>query len=164
MEATQQTSPQPSAGPGGTLAEVWGDVVDVRHLLGAVIIGGALSFATFFVFTKVFAGMVSSAALARAYAMLAGLIGCVASGVICARLYPPKRVISEVATDPAWRLETMDQLAAETGAIGNVAELPQVVIDEMKELDLYDLFATYDPAERLAAGAPHAAKPQSTIG
>ena len=166
MQATQQSASPPVASPDarGTYAEVWGDIVDLKHLGLAVVIGGALSLATFLICIKILSPLAATAALGRSYAMLAGLIGCVVSGVICARLFEPKRIIVETETDPAWRMETMDQLAAEEGSIGNIADLSPAVAAEMKELGLYDLFASYDVNARRAAGHKAAGKPQSTIG
>ena len=167
MQATQQSASPPAASPdanGSTYAEVWGDIVDLKQLGLAVIIGGAISLATFLVCIKILTPLAATAALGRSYAMLAGLIGCVISGVICAKMFAPKRIIVETATDPAWRMETMDQLAAEEGSIGSVEDLSPAVVAEMKELGLYDLFASYDAEERRDAGHKAAGKPQSTIG
>ncbi|MCB8822903.1 hypothetical protein [Microvirga rosea] len=126
------------------LAEVWGDVVDLRQLGVAIIIGAAISLGTYFIAGRIFAATVEVAAVGRAYAMLAGLVGCVVSGIVCAKLFPPKREVMESAADPSWRAEAMEQLAAETGTIGRIEDLPPVVAQEMKELGLYDLFASYD--------------------
>ncbi len=128
------------------LAEVWGDVVDRRQLAAAVVIGAVVSLATFLIAARIFAAIVASPDVGRAYAMLVGMLGCVLSGVICARLFPPKRVVLESASDPAWRLAAMQQLASETGDLGQVRDLPPAVATEMKELGLYDLFASYDAA------------------
>lgn len=85
--------------------------------------------------------------------MLAGLGGCVLAGVICARLFPPKREVVEhsASHDPAWRAEVLAELAAQPGGLGTLADLPPAVVKELKELDLYELFAA--PA---AAQAPQA--------
>jgi hypothetical protein len=126
------------------LAEIWGDVVDVRHLGLAIVIGAIVSVGTFLIAVQVLATLVSVAAIGRAYAMLAGLVGCIISGVICARLFAPKREVLETVTDPRWREEAMDELVKETGTVGHTADLPQVTIDEMKELGLYETFASYE--------------------
>jgi hypothetical protein len=126
------------------LAEVWGDVVDLRQLGVAITIGAVISLSTYFIAGRIFAATIEVAAVGRAYAMLAGLVGCVVGGIVCAKLFPPKREVMESAADPSWRAEAMEQLAAETGTIGRVDDLPSVVAHEMKELGLYDLFASYD--------------------
>jgi hypothetical protein len=92
--------------------------------------------------------------LARAYAMLAGLAGCVLSGLICALLFAPKReVVEGAAADPRWREEVLAELAGEHGDLGSVDDLPPSVVREMKELEIYDLFASYKPRARSAEGA-----------
>ena len=86
--------------------------------------------------------MVASKQLAHAYAMLAGLAGCISAGVICARLFAPKREVTEldVSTDPQWRQEVLDELAQQPGGLGSVDDLPPSVVQELKELKLYELF------------------------
>ncbi|WP_198018850.1 hypothetical protein [Azorhizobium doebereinerae] len=143
--------------PAGHLAEVWGDVVDLRHLAAAVVIGAAVSLGTYLVAARIFAGFIAVAAVGQAYAMLVGLVGCLVSGVICARLFAPKREVLETAADPAWRIAALEQLAGETGSIGSVADLPPEVAAEMKELGLYDLFASYDGDVAQTASRPQAA-------
>jgi hypothetical protein len=126
------------------LAEIWGDVVDVHHLGIAIIIGSVISVGTFLIAVQILGSIAPVAAIGRAYAMLAGLGGCVLSGVICARLFAPKREVLETVADPRWRDEAMDELVQETGSVGHAADLSQVTIDEMKELGLYDTFTSYE--------------------
>ena len=82
--------------------------------------------------------------------MLAGLAGCVLAGVICARIFPPKRVVTEMdmSTDPAWRAEVLRELEAQPGGLGTVADLPPAVVQELKELKLYELFENASPSRR----------------
>ena len=140
--------------PSAHLAEVWSDTVDLRHLAWAIGIGISVSVAGFFAASRWLRGVVASPELAHAYAMLAGLAGCVLAGVICARLFPPKReVVEHSAThDPAWRAEVLAELAEQPGGLGTLADLPDAVVRELKELDLYDLFAQpAAPASAVAA-------------
>lgn len=134
------------------LVEVWGDTVDQRHLAWAIAIGIVVSLTGFLVANHVLAASVTRPELARAYAMLAGLAGCVLAGTISALLFKPKRVVVEGRdADPVWRQEVLARLAEETGDLGSVADLPQSVIDEMKALEIHDLFADFRPAARRAA-------------
>jgi hypothetical protein len=126
------------------LVEVWGDTTDTRHLAWSIVIGIVVSITGFFAANRWLSGHVNSPELARAYAMLAGLAGCVFSGVICAVLFKPKReVIEGEGADPFWREEVLAKLAEQTGDLGSVSDLPPAVIQEMKELQIYDLFASY---------------------
>ena len=76
--------------------------------------------------------------------MLAGLAGCLVGGAICARLFAPKREVVEHATDSFWQEEVLNQLVADNGTLGSVSDLPAATVREMKELELYDLFASHD--------------------
>ena len=125
------------------LAEVWGDTVDLRHLAWAIAIGTGISVLGFYLASRWLATVVESRQLAHAYAMLAGLAGCVIAGVICARAFPPKREVTEQDTsnEPEWRREVLEELARQPGGLGTVQDLPPAVVQELKELKLYELFA-----------------------
>lgn len=125
------------------LAEVWGDTVDLRHLAWAIAIGTGISVLGFYLASRWLATVVESRQLAHAYAMLAGLAGCVIAGVICARAFAPKREVTELDTsnDPEWRREVLEELARQPGGLGTVQDLPPAVLQELKELKLYELFA-----------------------
>ncbi|AZS79433.1 hypothetical protein ELS24_13810 [Achromobacter spanius] len=136
-----------SPAPSWRLAEVWNDTVDLRQLAWAICIGIAISVTGFYAASRWLRGVVASPELAHAYAMLAGLAGCVIAGVICARLFPPKREVVEHASthDPAWRAEVLAELAEQPGGLGSLADLPEPVVRELKELGLYELFAEAKP-------------------
>ncbi len=93
--ALRQEGPTASRARCETLAEVWGDVVDLRHLSAAIAIGAAVSLGLYSAFGWLLAGRVATPEIGRSYAMLAGLMGCVIGGVICARAFPPKRTMTE---------------------------------------------------------------------
>ncbi len=151
--------PQPKAA-GSPLVEVWGDTANPRHLACAIVIGGALSLAAFAIASRILTELVRTPELARAYAMLAGLAGCVLAGFICACLFKPKRVVTEdsgtdasSATAAAAREQALDRLAEESGGLGTMADLPAATVQELRELQLYELFAA---RERGAMAAGHA--------
>ena len=138
------------------LFEVWGDTADAAHLAWSIVIGIGISLSVFLLANRLLAGS-ASANLARAYAMLAGLGGCVLSGIICAVLFKPKReVIEGAAVDPFWRQEVLVKLAEQYADLGSVADLPPAVVQEMKELEIYELFATFKTAvkEPITTGTP----------
>jgi len=136
------------------LVEIWGDTADTGHLAWSIVIGAVVSLAAFVFASRMFVGLAGSPELARAYAMLAGLAGCLLAGAICARLFPPKREVVEghgaAGNDVAWREQALDKLAEEAGGLGRLADLPPAVVAELKELELYELFAA---RERGAAAA-----------
>ncbi|RSZ38125.1 MULTISPECIES: hypothetical protein [unclassified Variovorax] len=136
------------------LVEIWGDTADLGHLAWSIAIGVAVSLTGYLVASRVLASTVGTPELARAYAMLAGLGGCVVSGLICAKLFTPKReVVEGTDADPRWREEVLAELAAEHGGLGSMDDLPPVVVREMKELEIHELFASYEPRARRVEGA-----------
>lgn len=152
--------------PSARLAEVWSDTVDLRQLAWAIGIGIVISVAGFYAASHWLRGIVGSPELAHAYAMLAGLAGCVLAGLICARLFPPKRIVVEhsATQDPAWRAEVLAELAEQPGGLGTLADLPEAAVRELKALDLYELFAqpaAPAPDTRVRAEAPQGANKEA---
>lgn len=145
------------------LYEVWGDTVNGRHLMCAIAIGAVVSLGAFFIAQYLLVGWVANAQMARAYAMLVGIVGCLAGGAISARLFKPKRHVVEHQADPAWRAQVLLELEREFGDLGKLSDLPPATIAELKEMDLYTLFADH---EKNAAAAPTArpAEPASVTG
>ncbi|MFS2156692.1 hypothetical protein ACCD10_04960 [Pseudomonas sp. Pseusp122] len=126
------------------LYEVWGDTVDGRHLLYSILIGAAVSLGAFFTAQQLFLGWIASEQMARAYAMLVGIIGCLAGGALSALLFKPKRNVVEHQADPAWRGQVLLELQEEFGDLGRLADLPAATVAELHEMDLYQLFADYE--------------------
>ncbi|WP_246165044.1 hypothetical protein [Pigmentiphaga aceris] len=135
------------------LMEIWGDTVDRRHLALAILIGGAIAMAGFIASRALLRQVVADQAMAASYAMLVGLGGCLIAGIICAKLFAPKRQIIEEGEDPSWRESAMDELATDTGGLGRLADLPPEVIAEMKDVGLYDIFAQRERAADAAAAS-----------
>jgi hypothetical protein len=162
-ETTMNIDPRPSGHravpdrePAWRLAEVWSDTVDLRHLAWSIAIGVIVSVAAFVGAGRWLRGLAASTELAHAYAMLAGLAGSVIAGVVCARLFAPKREVVEdtALADAAWREEVLADLANEPGGLGTLADLPPAALQELRELGLEELFAG-QPAAR-GARLPHA--------
>lgn len=157
------THPDRGAGqpPESQLLDVWGDTVDRGHLLKAVIIGGAGGLIPMLIADELFPRVEDNASLAHAYALLVGLVASVLMGVICAKLFPPKRVIVESGADDADRQEVLAVLRSERHGIGSVANLPEETKAEMRELELYDLFRdaeSEDATSSRLAGAAGSSK------
>ncbi|WP_321788042.1 hypothetical protein [Paraburkholderia sp. J94] len=144
-----------SADGTSTLIEVWGDTVDVRHLACSVVLGIAISLVAFEAGHAVLASFIHDAAIARADGMLVGLGGCLLAGALCARLFKPKRVVVERASDDTERLRVLAQLAAEPGGLGTLADLNNSTRAELAELGLLDLFTAYEARAAQDAHATH---------
>jgi uncharacterized membrane protein YeaQ/YmgE (transglycosylase-associated protein family) len=136
------------------LYEVWGDTVDVRHLVYAILIGAIVSLSAFFTAQHFLLEWVASAQMARAYAMLVGIVGCLVGGAISASLFKPKRHVVEHEADPAWRSQILKDLQSEFGDLGRLADLPPETIAELKEMDLYELFVDYEKGLHNAGADP----------
>ena len=125
----------------GQLVEVWGDTVSFNELIKAIVIGVVVSLAVFFAAKYLIEGLEQDQALAHAYAMLAGLGGCLLAGFISAKLFRPKRLVLEGdAEDSAWLQSVLAELAAEGKDLGDLKDLSPAVVQELKELQLYDAF------------------------
>lgn len=125
------------------LAEVWGDIVRRQQLILAITIGATISLVAYWAATFLLSSKTENGDIARALAMLVGIVGCVISGVICALLIKPKREVVDYSEEDHWRMDVLDQLAGETGTIGHVLDLPPAVVAEMKEVGVYNLFENY---------------------
>jgi hypothetical protein len=134
-----------TSGTGGQLAEIWGDVVSRPQLGKAMVIGAVLSVAVYFIALAVIAPLATTPAVGKALAMLAGILGSVGSGAICARIFPPKRVVVEqVSSGTTWQADVLEQLEQDGGPIGRVQDLPPVVVEEMRQVGLYEVFQSYE--------------------
>lgn len=164
MKAARDRGHGAAAGARPRYVEVWGDTVDAGQLGCSVLLGIVVSFGAFELALRLLQLVVVEAAMARAYAMLAGLGGCLAAGAICARLFKPKRIVVGQASDEGQRAELIERLVDESGPRGAIANLPHYAVAEMKEAGLYDLFASIE-ARRAAAwptastSLPHEAAP-----
>lgn len=118
-----------------SLAEVWGDTVDLGDLAKAIAIGAVVSLAAYLIAGRVFPAFVAAPDVARSYAMLVGLIGCVAGGAICARIFRPKRIVTEQAAVTLAPAGDDSDLEGSWSAEAE-ATLPASVLAEMRELGL----------------------------
>jgi hypothetical protein len=134
-----------AAGTQGQLAEIWGDVVSRPQLGKAMAIGAVLSVAVYFIALAVIAPLAATPAVGKALAMLVGIVGSVASGTICARIFPPKRIVTEqMSGASAWQADILEQLEQDGGPIGRMQDLPPVVAEEMRQVGLHDVFLNYE--------------------
>ncbi|MBG0846831.1 hypothetical protein DP090_008155 [Pseudomonas sp. MDMC216] len=136
------------------LYEVWGDTVDSRHLVLAILISAVVSLGTYALALGILADILDSAQMAKAYAMLFGILGCLGGGTISAFLFKPKRDVVEHVADPAFREQVVNDLLKEYGSLGRLEETSPEVIAELRDLGLYELFRD---AQRREEGARESA-------
>ena len=135
-------------------ADVWGDTVDLRHLSMAIVIGIAVSLTFYLVGLKLVMGFFPQAPknLSQAYALLIGIVGCLLSAVVSTKLFPPKRKLQESELNAADREAVLNELQIDWEKEHQELKLlsPQVV-EEMKELQIYEIFA--DPKAKTSGKA-----------
>lgn len=133
----------PSDGPAGRIAgsgqfaEVWGDVVDLRHLRVAVVIGPLVSLGAYGLAVGLLARHGDGSQVDRAYAMLVGLAGCILACVVCSALLPPKRILQEAGDAASDRDVAIADLLARSD--GKDHPVPSATVAELIDLGLHGL-------------------------
>ena len=122
--------------------EVWGDTVVLKELLYSCVIGVFFTMGMFFLGKKIFHSFENiEKSLANGYALLIGVIGCIASGAICAKLFRPKRTVEE-----KFEFENIENILESAGITLEeekeaLSKLDSETIKELEDLELYALLA-----------------------
>lgn len=135
------------------LAEIWGDTVNLRHLAGAMIIGMILGFSFYWTGLQIIKSFYPDiqASLQQALALLVGIVGCLLAAVISAKLYPPKRILTEQAASQEDRQLILQELQIDINQEAeDMATMPQDILKEMHELKLDELFQVSSPGKKEA--------------
>lgn len=137
------------------LSEVWGETVALRNLALALAISAPTTIVAFLVARWLLESNMEDQKRADTFSLLIGLFVVVVCAVICARLFPPQRVVTTVDAEQSSTFEeTLHELAADEGGLGAVADLPDEVQREMHDLDLYDAFAHAESAPPAGTSGP----------
>lgn len=126
------------------LADIWGDTVDLRNLTGGILIGVVLSFCCYLgASTAISSSYPDLAAnLVSAYSLLFGIGSCVLSAVVSAKLFKPKRTLNEEEFSEADRERVLKELQIDLEKEREELKyVDEKVLQEMKDLRLYELFA-----------------------
>ena len=118
--------------------EVWGDTVDGRHLLFSILLCVGIATPSYMLAKGLFGQTAIEPGLASSYSLLVGLGACLVGAVVCARAFPPKRVLVEQTDEAGSRADAMDAIEEENGPLGDPDELPAAVLREVKELGIYE--------------------------
>ncbi|EPF74443.1 hypothetical protein [Acinetobacter rudis] len=142
--AQQTSGQQATAENNEELVEVWGDTVSLSALIKSILIGAIFSVSFFYASQLVLTKIVENQTLAHAYSMLCGLVGCLIAGFVCSILFKPKREILESENQSMeWFDLLIEQWEKEGKSIGELDELPEKIVQELKELNLYDAFLAH---------------------
>lgn len=125
-------------------ADVWSDTVDIRHLAMGIVIGLVLSL-SFYIFGLSFIQSHFRKVplnLSKAYALLIGIFGSLVSAVISANLFKPKRSLREGQFSKEERNSVLEELQINRDQESKELNMVEPeIIEEMKQLQLYDIFA-----------------------
>lgn len=126
----------------GKYTEVWGDTVVLKELLLACLIGVVLTMGFFLGGRHIFSQMENlGAGMADGYALLIGLIGCLMSGVISARLFKPKRRFDgKLENDNIEHILEQAGMTVEEEAAALAVVDPEIIA-ELEDLEMYSLLA-----------------------
>lgn len=128
---------------------IWGDTVDLKELLIGLFLGAVLGYSSFsgsLWYLKSFHPDIAKGLLAG-YALLFGIVGCLVAGVIAAKFFKSKRIFLEDDSSIDKQSVLLDltlNLKQESKYLKNV---PPDVIEEMRELHVYELFIDPDAKE-----------------
>jgi cytochrome c biogenesis protein CcdA len=137
-------------------AEVWGDTVDLRHLSIAIVIGIAVSLTFYLVGLKFILRSLPKTpqSLTQAYALLIGILGCLVSAVVSTKLFPPKRTLRENQFNAQEREAALSELQIDwEKEREELKTLSPQIVAEMKELQIYEIFAEPKPKTTGKAGS-----------
>lgn len=124
-------------------ADVWGDTVNLKHLVFGMIIGIVISLAFYIGALKLIQANFPKlpANLMTAYSLLMGIVGCIISAVVSAKLFKPKRTLNEEEFSEADRNIILDELKVDRAKEAEeLKTVESAVVEEMKSLQLYELF------------------------
>ncbi|MGW1680815.1 hypothetical protein [Saccharopolyspora sp. NPDC002376] len=120
--------------------QVWGDAVNPKHLWLSVLLGAATGLGALLVAERALRDAAVSPELRDGYALLAGLLGCLVAAVVCAKLFPPKRIVHEHALSPEEHLAAIEEVVA-TNGMGSTGVLSPHAARELRSVGLHDAFA-----------------------
>ena len=130
------------------LVEVWGDTVDFRSMLFAILIGSIVSTGTFLLAKFFMSSLSGDTTLLNGYAMLIGLGGCLLSGFICSVMFKPARTVISSQEDNSENVKAfIVELIKDDSNYTSVNDLPSEV---KKELELLQLLSVFQEAEIIA--------------
>lgn len=137
------------------LADIWGDTVDLHDLGKGIVIGIIISLTCYLGASKIIALAAPDLPekLNSAYSLLFGIGGCVLSAVVTANLFKPKRTLKEEEFSEEDRDRVLKELNIDPEKEKEELKYAdKKVLQEMKDLKLYDLFAGTSAKADTAAG------------
>lgn len=125
-------------------ADVWGDTVDVRHLSLAIVLGIVGSLSCYILGLSIIQSNFPQIAenLSKAYALLIGIFSSLLCACISTKLFKPKRILKEKNFSEEDRNLVLEELHIDRDKEAEALKtVEKVIIEEMKNLQLYELFS-----------------------
>jgi hypothetical protein len=120
--------------------EIWSDTVSLRDLAYSTLICVVASMVSYFAGYETISRIIPKLEvdLLKGYSLLCGLIGTVIAAIIAAKIYKPKRILTESIIEEAQFLEAL----AEQGIsiADELDALQQLPIEVKRELDEIGMF------------------------
>ena len=130
------------------LVEVWGDTVNFKSMIFAIVIGSVVSTGTFLLAKFFLSSSSGDTTLLNGYAMLIGLGGCLLSGFICSIMFKPARTVISSQEDNSENVKAfIIDLIKDDPNYTSVDDLPSEV---KEELNLLQLMTVFQEAEEIA--------------
>ena len=130
------------------LVEVWGDTVNFKSMIFAIVIGSVVSTGTFLLAKFFLSSSSGDTTLLNGYAMLIGLGGCLLSGFICSIMFKPARTVISSQEDNSDNVKAfIVDLIKDDSNYTSVNDLPSEV---KEELNLLQLMTVFQEAEEIA--------------
>lgn len=130
------------------LVEVWGDTVNFKSMIFAIVIGSVVSTGTFLLAKFFLSSSSGDTTLLNGYAMLIGLGGCLLSGFICSIMFKPARTVISSQEDNSDNVKAfIVDLIKDDPNYTSVNDLPSEV---KEELNLLQLMTVFQEAEEIA--------------
>lgn len=130
------------------LVEVWGDTVNFKSMIFAIVIGSVVSTGTFLLAKFFLSSSSGDTTLLNGYAMLIGLGGCLLSGFICSIMFKPARTVISSQEDNSENVKAfIVDLIKDDPNYTSVNDLPSEV---KEELNLLQLMTVFQEAEEIA--------------
>ena len=124
----------------GEYLHVWGDTVRGNKLLIGVLVGIACGLVGLYGGRAVVTALGVEEQLVDVWSLITGILGCLAAGVITARVSSPARIISEDAEDSGALAAAIDDLGEGARGLGVLEEATDLSRAELEAAGLTEAF------------------------
>jgi uncharacterized membrane protein YeaQ/YmgE (transglycosylase-associated protein family) len=124
----------------GEFLHVWGDTVRGNKLLIGVLVGIVCGLVGLYGGRAVVTAVGVEEHLVDVWSLITGILGCLAAGVITARISAPARIISEDAEDSGALAAAIDELGEGARGLGTLEDATDLSRAELEAAGLTEAF------------------------